>query len=171
MERTKLLTLAIIGLFLLNLLTIGYLVLKPGHPDGQPGAEGPVAVIIERLHFDTDQQTAYQTLVREHRSQVRALRDQSAQLFRDYYGLLESVQPDSLKASALSEQIAINQRELAQLNFTHFSQIKSLCRPNQLADFNRLVGDLSRLFGQQRPPRPTDGGPLGGSSENLPLRP
>lgn len=178
MERTKLLTLAIIGLLLLNLFTIGFIVLKPGlsfhpdHPPGPPGADGPATIIIERLHLDTDQQTAYRKLVRQHQHDVRTLREQSAQLFRNYYGLLESDHPDSTKANAFSQQIALNQREMAQLNFSHFNQIKALCRPGQRADFNRLVSDLSRLFGQQPRPRQFNaGGPPEGPPEDLPPRP
>jgi Spy/CpxP family protein refolding chaperone len=178
MERTKLLTLASIGLLLLNLLTIGFLVLKPGqavrpgHPPGPPGAEGPIAVIIERLQLDATQQAQYQQLVREHQHQARVLHEQSAQLFRDYYGLLESNHPDSAQATTLSQQIATNQQNMAQLNFTHFSQIKALCRPDQLANFNRLVSDLAKLFGQQpRPPRFDGDGPPEGPPGNLPPRP
>lgn len=178
MERTKLLTLAIIGLLLLNFLTIGFLVVKsghivhPGHPPGPPGAEEPATVIIRRLHFDEVQQTTYHQLVHEHQNQTRTLRDQSAQLFRDYYGLLESDAPDSAKANALSQQIAMNQRKMAQLNFTHFQQIKALCRPDQQTDFKQLVSDLAKLFGQQqRPPRPGGNMPPEGLPGNLPPRP
>jgi protein CpxP len=175
MERTKLLTFTSIGLLLLNLLTIGFLVLKPGqsrHPDHPPGAQEPARIIIRRLHFDSEQQAHYQELVHEHQKTVRALREQSTELFRDYYGLLASDRADSVQATALSQQIATNQRELAQLNFAHFSQIKALCRPGQKADFNELVADLSKLFGQQQhPPRPIGGGPPEGLPDDLPPRP
>lgn len=182
MERTKLLTLLSIGLLLLNLLTIGFLVFKPGqlprpdHPPGPPGANDPATIIIRRLHFDSNQQARYQELVHEHQNAVRRLREQSTELFQDYYGLLESDHPDPAQANTLSQQIATNQRELAQLNFTHFSQIRALCRPDQKANFNELVADLSKLFGQQqRPPRSNGSGPPEGPPEgppgNLPPRP
>lgn len=182
MERTKLLTLVSIGLFLLNLLTIGFLVFKsgrlgpPGHPPGPPGANDPATVIIRRLYFDSDQQAKYMELVRQHQADVRVLRDQSTQLFRDYYGLLKADRPNLTQINDLSRQIGINQQQLAQLNLAHFGQIKALCRPDQKVAFNELVADLSKLFGQeQRPPRPNGGGPPVGPPEgppdNLPPRP
>ncbi|GAB2550274.1 periplasmic heavy metal sensor [Spirosoma aerophilum] len=178
MERTKLLTLATIGLLLLNLLTIGYLVFKPGqlgppdHPPGRPGAEEPATVIIRRLHFDENQQARYMALVHQHQADVRVLRDQSTQLFWDFYGLLKADRPNLTQINDLSHQIGINQQQLAQLNLAHFGQIKALCRPDQKADFTELVADLSKLFGQQqRPPRPNGGGPPEGLPGNLPPRP
>lgn len=197
MERTKLLTVAVIGLLLLNLLTIGYLVLRPDErrgpgQNGPPGGGEPSTVIIERLQFDSLQQQQYAQLINAHQKQTRALSRQSVELFRAYYGLLEAVQPDTAQANSLSQQIAQNQRNQARLNFAHFEEIKRLCRPDQQAAFNQLVSELSRLFGRQQrparsgrgrppgdrpegPPSPDIGGPpedrLEGPPENAPHRP
>ncbi|MCX6214484.1 periplasmic heavy metal sensor [Spirosoma sp.] len=176
MERTKLLTFAVVGLLLLNLLTVGFLFFKPEQgPPGRPGAEGPAAVIIERLHLDASQQVRYRQLVKEHQEHTHTLNQKTAQLYRTYYGLLETPTYDARRANSLSQQIADNQRSIAQLNFDHFTQIKSLCRPDQQEDFNRLVSDLARLFGRQQRPlgqgRPGMGGPPPGAPEDLAPRP
>ncbi len=180
MERTKLLTIAVIGLLLLNLLTVGFLVVRPmpnrpphpDHPPGQSDTEGPETIIIERLHFDPTQQKQYHQLVIRHRSQARDLNGQMVQLYKSYYGLLASDQPDSVRANALSKQIATNQGAQAELNFDHFKQISALCRPDQQADFHRLVSDLSSLFDHsQHPPRPNAEGPPESAPENLPSHP
>lgn len=183
MERTKLLTFSVIGLLLLNLLTIGFITLKSGQFIGSeasrgPGAgrEEPARIIVERLHFDEAQQQQYRELVRQHQQQTRQLNDKSVQLFQAYYDLLTASQPDSAKQQALAQQIADNQRQMAEVNFAHFRQIKTLCRPDQQADFIQLVDELARLFGrQQRPPRGPGHEPPGerpdGPPENFPLRP
>lgn len=188
MERTKLLTIAVIGLLLLNTLTIGFMILK--RPPRLAGRDGtPSRVIIERLHLDASQRQQYRQLIEAHQQQTHALSDESAQLFREYYGLLTSEPTDTSRANALSAQIAENQRALAQLNFAHFQQLKQLCRPDQQAKFDQLVNDLSRLFGQQQRPRdpgnrppneppagrfdgpPQFDGPPGDRPENSPPRP
>ena len=182
MERTKLLTFAVIGLLLLNLLTISFLVLKsnpllrPDQPFKQPGGEGPARLIIDRLHFDEQQQQQYLEMARQHHDQTERLNVKSVQLFQDYYSLLTAAKLDSAKANLLSRQIADIQRQIARLNFTHFQAIKSLCRPNQQVYFTQLVGDLARLFGrQQQPPRHDHDGPPGehpdGPPENFPPHP
>ncbi len=177
MDRIKLLTVAVVGLLLLNGLTIGFLLLHPGQPPrpvraGPGGGDGPGRIISERLHFDARQEEQYQQLISAHRQQSRELADESVRLHHDYYDLLTANQPDTGRANALSRQIGDNQRALAQLNFAHFRQIKALCRPDQQADFVRLVDDLSRLFGRSpRPERPGPDRPPGGGPENGPPRP
>ncbi len=187
MERTKLLTVAVLGLLLLNLVTISFLLLRsrtqraPNRPI-PPDGDGPSRILIERLHFDSRQQQQYQTLIAAHQQQTRLLAEQSVQLYRDYYGLLEKTPPDTMQARALSSQIAQNQRAQAELNFAHFEEIKALCRPDQQPAFRALVSDLSRLFGRQpRRPRPNHNRPqVGrpdepgrpeGPPEHLPPRP
>jgi protein CpxP len=173
MERIKLLTFAVAGLILLNLATIGFLVFGPGggphsgRPNSPHGREEPARIIIARLRFDPNQQQAYQKLIDEHRKQVAILADQMKQLHEQYYSLLAATTSDLARQTALSQQIADNQKAQAALNFRHFEQIKALCRPDQQADFRVLASDLARLFGRQQPPRPGGGGP----PENFPPRP
>lgn len=167
MERTKLLTFAVIGLLLLNLLTIGFLFVKSDSSTGdnqQPGSSpddrGPARLIIERLHLDDQQRQEYVAMARQHHEITQRLNKESVRLFQAYYSLLTVEKPDSAKASALVRQITDIQRQIAELNFAHFQQIRALCRPNQQAYFTQLVGDLARLFGrQQRPPRRDQNGP------------
>ena len=171
MERTKLLTLAVIGLLLLNLFTIGYVALRSGpppHPDQPPGSGGPAALIIERLHLDARQQARYAELRDQHQQSLRSLNDEAVRLYGSYYGLLEADSLDPVRATALSQQLAQNQQAVAGVNLTHFQQLKALCRPNQQADFRRLVGDLAQLFG--RPPRPNRRD-TNGPAENFQDRP
>jgi protein CpxP len=177
MERTKWLTFAVIGLLLLNLATIGFLVFKPGggpqsRPGGgPPGREEPAAIIIARLHFDQNQQQAYRKLVDQHQKKMRILNEQMKQLHQQFYGLLAATSTDSVRKTALSQQIADNQKAQAELNFRHFEQIKTLCRPDQQADFKELASELARLFGRQQPPRFDPGRHPEGSPENFPPRP
>ena len=171
MERTKLLTVAVVGLLLLNLATVAFSWLhpnRPPHPErhsNPPPVGGPAMLIIERLHFDEQQQRQYLLLVDRHQQQMKVLNEQSAHLYGDYYDLLKAAQPDSIQASKLSEQIATNQQAIARINLAHFSQIKALCRTDQQAHFNRLVDDLAKLFNHQA--RPGDSQPLEGPPQNF----
>jgi protein CpxP len=177
MERTKLLTFTVVGLLLLDLVTISFLILKPGRPqppdprNGPGRSDEPATIIIKRLHFDPDQQRAYQKLVDQHQKQMRILNESMAQLHRDYYGLLAAVSPDMARQAVLSQQIADNQKAQAGLNFRHFEQIKALCHPAQQDDFRQLAGELARLFGRHRPPRAEGGRHPEGSPENFSPKP
>ncbi len=155
MTRIRLLTIAVIGLLLLNLGIISFLWLRPSvgpRPNRPPNGQGPAQLIIDRLHFDERQQAQYWQLVRQHQGPSFALTEESAALYQQYYQLLEAAQADTARASALSQQIAQHQRAIAELNFNHFAQIKALCRPDQQADFAGLVGDLTELFSRHNRP-------------------
>lgn len=156
MNQTRLLTWAVVGLLLLNLGTLGYLALRPhglhppgpGHP-GMPPPGSPATLIIDRLHFDEGQQARYRRLVRQHQQASAQLAEASTSLYQRYYKLLSQAWPDTAATQLLSRQIAANQQAVAELNFTHFAQIRALCRPDQLPAFVRLLDDLTQLFRDQ----------------------
>jgi periplasmic protein CpxP/Spy len=157
MNRTKLLTIAVIGLLLLNLGMIGVLFFtKPEFPmmDQGPRGEGPKKIIIERLHFDEQQQKEYELLVNEHKSKTQELHTASRAMHDELYLLLKSEPVDESKASSIIQSIADNQKSVEELNLNHFQKIKALCKPEQIKDFNLLVDDLGKLFAPKGPPRP-----------------
>jgi Spy/CpxP family protein refolding chaperone len=154
MSRTKLLTIVIVALLLLNLGTLGVLLFqKPGgHGKMPPPGEGPKMIIIERLKFDDEQQKQYEVLIDDHRKRTRELHDASHKLHKELYSLLSSETADRAKADSIILMIADNQKDLDNLNFDHFQQIRMICKPEQIRSFNELAEDLSELFGPKGPP-------------------
>ncbi len=157
MNRTKLLTIAVLGLLLINISTLCVLILHKPHrpPMGEvsiPPGEGPKRIIIERLHFDDAQQQQYQLLIDGHRKKMRELNDATRKLHDSLFTLLKDASIDQSKADTLMQQIAANQKQTDQLNFDHFQKIKSICKPEQLNDFNELVDELGALFAPKGKP-------------------
>jgi protein CpxP len=104
MNRTKLLTIAVIGLLLLNFGILGMMFMH--HPDGRPGGppppfgrpnEGPKMIIIERLHFDDAQQKQYEVIIKEHHSKTVELNDVSRSKRDELYSLLKNDLLDTAK--------------------------------------------------------------------------
>lgn len=159
MNRTKLLTIAVIGLLLINLGTLSVLIMhRPPHPPhGEmppPPGEGPRQLIIDRLHFDDAQQKQYQLLIDEHRKKTNELHEASRGMHNDLYSLLKAEPADKAKADSIMLQIADNQKAIENLNFDHFQKIKAICKPDQIEDFNELADELAELFGPKGPPPP-----------------
>ena len=157
MNRTKLLTIAVIGLLLINLGTLGVMMMHkpPRPPHGEmppPNGEGPKQMIIDRLHFDNAQQKQYQVLIDEHKKKTNELHDASKELHDQLFSLLKTDVVDKAKADAIIQQISDNQKAIDNLNFDHFQKIKSICKPEQVKDFNELAGELAGLFGPKDPP-------------------
>jgi protein CpxP len=158
MNRTKLLTIAVIGLLLLNSGILGMLFLNkpPRPPHGemlQPNGEGPKMIIIERLHFDESQQKQYQILIDEHRGKTKELNRASREMHDELFSLLKTENINKSKADSIIQQIADNQKAIEHLNFDHFQEIKSICKSEQVKDFEILVSELGELFAPKGAPR------------------
>lgn len=168
MNRTKLLTIAVVGLLVINLGTL-FLVFfnKPQHPphhgEGPPPphgrGHGPRDYMIDVLQFDEAQQKQFDLLIKDHRSKSDELNEINRELHTELYGLLKSDTINQRTMDVLTQKIAENQVATDKLNFSHFQQVKALCTPEQLKNFEELAGELSRLFGGPKggPPPPPPG--------------
>jgi len=141
MTKAKLAGIFATGLLLSNLLLIWYILRAPGH---RP-PEGPKRIIIEKLHFDQQQENRYEALIATHRQQVRSKEDEMFMLKNELYATLTSATTDSVK-QALMAQIGKKQSELEGIHYQHFEDLRSICRPDQLAHFSKLTEEIAELF-------------------------
>ncbi|CAN5402356.1 hypothetical protein BH10BAC1_BH10BAC1_01970 [soil metagenome] len=158
MNRTKLLTIAVIGLLLINLGTLAVMMMQkpPRPPHGDmppPRGEGPKQIIIDRLHFDVMQEKDYELLIADHKMQTKKLHDSSKELHDKLYSLLKGQGDKNNESDSLILEIANNQKSIENLNFSHFNAIKNICKGTQVEDFNKLVEELGMLFSPQGPSR------------------
>ncbi|MFT5386589.1 MAG: protein CpxP [Saprospiraceae bacterium] len=143
------LTILAIALFILNVGTISALILgKPKHPPGQEG-HGPKEVIIDRLKFDKAQVAQYQALIEKHKTQIEERETKLKSYKNELYQLLQS--GNKSKEDLLIQLIGSIQMEIEQINFSHFEDIKTICKPEQLENFNAFTADLARLFNKKPP--------------------
>jgi protein CpxP len=154
MEKTKLLTIAVIGLLLINLGTLGFLLLnnkqhRPPHGDRTE----PKEIIIEKLNLDKNQQSEYTKLIQWHRGEITRLDDNIRQAKNELYAQLNETETNSKTKDSLIAIINSNQNLIEQTHFKHFEDIKKLCRKDQMDDFNALTEELSRIFAP-KPRRP-----------------
>jgi protein CpxP len=159
MNRTKLLTIAVLGLLVINLSTLIFMFAnKPRHhhrPKGEQihQGEGPKKIIIERLNFDEGQQQQYEVIITEHRNKTKELNKRSRDLHDELYSLLKNNTIDKSITDSLIKTIAENQKAMENLNFDHFQKIKAICKDGQIENFNDFVLDLTHLFGPKNGPR------------------
>ncbi|WP_162128227.1 periplasmic heavy metal sensor [Flavobacterium phycosphaerae] len=151
MEKTKLLTIAVIGLLLLNLATLGFLFLNgpKGHRppmDGMHGRQKPREIIIEKLHFDIAQQKEYDRIIQWHQGEIRKLDQNIRQTKNELYSQLMQPEVNAKTKDSLIAVLNSYQKQIEQTHFKHFEDIKKLCHPNQREDFNDLTEELARIF-------------------------
>ena len=150
MNKIKLLTLAVIGLLLLNLATLSFLFLNA--PKGN--LHKPQEIIIEKLHFDENQPRQYKQIIQWHKGRIKDLDEKVKQAKENLYHLLLAQNVDEKKKDSLIFALANYQHDIEITHFKHFQEIKKICRNDQMQDYNDLTSELSKIFSQkQRPPR------------------
>lgn len=147
LTKTKFLQIAVAALLLLNLGTLAWF--RFGHRPPRPG-ESLKNRAIERLHFDTGQTAAYEKLIEQHRSAVRAKEAEILAAKKRLYAGLKG--GDFPEKDTLVLQIGQLQTEIEHIHFTHFQEMKNLCRPDQIADFQNFVDELSGFLSPPPPP-------------------
>lgn len=147
MNKTKLYGGIAIGLLIINLMLIGFMVTKGGKMGKHH--KGPKAEIIQRLHLDDDQIAALESAIDEHRSVMKTtevkIRAQKTALTR----LLKT--DDTHQSDSILQLISGFHQNIERGFFTHFLAIKSICRPDQMDDYNALVDDMNEVFFKRRP--------------------
>jgi hypothetical protein len=148
MEKTKLLTIAVIGLLLINLATLCFLFLNgpKGHRPSHEGKPMPKELIIEKLHFDANQQKEYDKLIQWHHGQITKLDDNIRQTKNELYSQLNQTEVNIKAKDSLIMLLNSYQKQVEETHFKHFEDIKKLCHKDQMGDFGELTEELGRIF-------------------------
>lgn len=150
MNKTKLLSVAVIALLVLNFGILGFLFLsKKYEPNGR---KMPREIVIEKLHFDENQIVEYEKIIKEHQNAIRNLDDSIRKTKNELYQLLNEEKINSAQKDSLYLKLANYQKQIETTHFNHFLEIKKLCKKEQLADYKNLTEELSKIFSHK--PRP-----------------
>lgn len=145
MSKNRFYIFVIVGLLISNLLLVAFVLMrKPPHHSG------PRDLIIKRLHFNEDQVKEYDELIRQHRMQIREKEHEIMDLKTQYYSLVKNNGQEN--EDSLVHKIGKVSMEKEKINFKHFQDIKKICHPDQIKNFNDLINDFESLF--NRPDKP-----------------
>ncbi len=151
MERERLLTIAVVFLFILNIAVVGFLFFrKPGPP---PPPE-LFKVIVRELELDESQQKTFFYLRDEHRDMIDDLDRKFKDTFEVYMNLLQQENPATTVHDSLENQMALIEKSKASITLQHFQKVKELCNDEQKKKFNALVPELTRYIARPRNQRP-----------------
>jgi len=140
MNKIKLL-IAVIAVLVISNGILLFMHLNRPNPKG----EGPKDYIIEKLHFDTQQAKIYERTIHQHRKAIHENEQEMNLLRNALYRQLASAEDSSNIDSVLS-LIAQQQEKAERINYNHFLEIKQICKPEQLKDFNELTQEIAQLF-------------------------
>ena len=113
--------------------------------------DGPKNFIIKQLDFDVNQIKTYEELIDQHRKDIRENDRKIQNLKKNLYSLL--LNENKQKADSLALEIGKIQTKIETIHFNHFLDIKALCKPNQINNFNMLSYELLEVFNHNKQPK------------------
>ena len=127
-------------LLISNLLLLGFIFFsKPPHPPR------PKHIIVKKLGFDKEQIAKYEALIKTHREAMFQLESKMKVSKNELYSSLSKNEDKPANDSLLAE-LGKTQMEIEKLHYQHFSEIKKICRKEQIPAFETLSGELVNLF-------------------------
>lgn len=168
MKQENLLKYGVWGLILLNIGLLSYIFLdrrKPHRRDFSP----PWMIFSERIGFDSQQQTSFDSLRTIHMTAVDSLRQASVPMRLQLFGLLDSAALDTTRFVSLLDSIAQNRREQELRTFEHFQSVRAICRPDQMDKFREALRDVSKFM--SKPPHHKGRDDRGKGDDNPPPPP
>jgi hypothetical protein len=158
-KREKILMFIILFLVLVNSATLILMWMnRPPFPPHHGRSGGPPdKIIIERLNFDEEQIKQFELIKKEHQLQMRNLHEESNQIHKKYFKLLESENVNDSIADFYEKQLANLTEKREEFTFIHFQKLKAICKPDQIKLFNEFVGELGKILAG--PPSPKHSGP------------
>lgn len=148
MNKIKLLQIGIVFLFLLNICLLLFIKI------GKPHLEiGPRDILIKKLHFDNQQINDYDKLINRHRKEIS---EAQSELMTHKQALYKMLNYENENKDSMMNVIAIDQSQIEKIHYTHFEQIKKLCRKDQLKYFDEFTTEIATLFSPKPPPKHRD---------------
>jgi hypothetical protein len=140
MNKKTLNRLLIAVLLITNLLLLGFIFFsKHPHPPG------PKHFIVKKLGFDREQIEKYEGLIKSHQEAMQKLESKMKASKNELYSSL-SKNEDKPANDSLLVELGKTQIEIEKLHYQHFSEIKKICRKEQIPAFEALTVELVNLF-------------------------
>ena len=160
MDKIKLLTYSVIGLLLLNVGIIVFLFFSRPNRNPEGNQRRHKEFISEKLHFDANQNEKYESIIPIYKDKIDSLDAINRKLKSGLYSQLKlQVVNSAIKDSIITLFLA-NQKQIEELHFKHFLDIKNICKASQLQYFNALTQELGKMFSNQNSkPHPPMGKP------------
>jgi Spy/CpxP family protein refolding chaperone len=177
-RNNKLLSTVIILLLVINATTIAFLMLRKDiHllPPPPKQSSGAFNFLVKELKLDSTQIKVYQNLKEAHKENVDALREELKNTKDSLFELLKQVELSDIKVQSKLDSIALLNKRIDEITFSHFKQVRSICSDTQKKKFDEIIAEAMRMQGPQRsqhqPPPPRNERERNGEPRDMPPPP
>jgi len=134
-----------IALAVLNVILVTFLFIKKSKKRIRPRE-----VVIEKLDFTPQQIERYDELITVHKANVKKS-GRSIQFAKQaLYNQLAMKEQNATVLDSLKDKISLAQRNIENIHYNHFLDIKKICRPKQQPAFDALTVEISQIFNPRK---------------------
>jgi periplasmic protein CpxP/Spy len=151
MEKTKLLTIAVLGLLILNFILLSFLWFGTGQERapqerlaGGRGQAKALEFLMNELHFDVQQRAICDSRLLKHRFLMDSLQNAHRMTHDRLFANLKI--GDTSGVFLLGEIQRQNEIEV----FSYFYAIRAVCKDDQKTHFDRILYDAMRMLKPRR---------------------
>lgn len=153
----------VVVLMLLNVASIGFFWFKNGpRNEDHKLHEKLTDFVVHQLNLDSNQQAAYQQLLKAHHEEMRVEDKLLRKAKDDFFDHINDATIDSTSIRLAAEAIGKEEATINTITLHHFLQLKAICNKEQQQKLESLLKDiLHRMKNSPPPPRRNEGGPEG----------
>jgi periplasmic protein CpxP/Spy len=152
MNKNKFLTYSVVALFIINIITLSFFFFKKDTRPNERNRPRPKEIIIDKLDFDKQQIESFDKLIKVHKSSIEALDHKIKDSKNNLYQQL-SISENQIVIDSILSTLNKYKSEIELIHFNHFLDIKKLCKPEQLDNYNDLTLELSKIFAPKGMPK------------------
>ena len=151
-EKSRLLWIAVISLLLINFFTLAFIWFHQPPRDHKPRSHGGVAgFLIHELKLSNDQVKKFDSLKEMHHEQVEKIQHDIRDLHKQFFDLIKTDVPDSLKVKSIADAMAARQKDIELITFSHFADVRKLCDVKQKEKFDDIIDEAMRMMAPKPP--------------------
>jgi periplasmic protein CpxP/Spy len=136
-----------ISVLLISNLTLAYYLTQKTKMNEE---NNPRNIIIQTLKFDDYQSAQLDQLIIIHKKEIRERNDQINTLKNSLYEMLPNDSQSEIKVDSITSKIGNIQKNIENIHFNHFLDIKRICHPTQHDAFIKLSSKLQKIFHAKR---------------------
>ena len=153
-STTKILTIAVILLLLVNIAMIIFMLNrgKRPHDSKNPRGKGndPFEMLAKELNMTEEQRSTHLKLRDEYFNSVRPLFDSVRTAKEEFFGLIKETNVNERLVDSFANRIAERQLAADKLTFEHFRRVRALYNPDQQKKYDELVIKMIQRSGNKK---------------------
>lgn len=150
MNKNTFFIIVITGLLISNILMFFYIGFVKKNNNPVPAR--PRDIVIEKLALSPEQINIYDELITVHRREIKTRNQEIIRIKNELYSTYLMKENEAAKDSLIQE-ILTTQKEIEQIHFNHFKDIKNICRKDQLIKCEEFFEEITSIYPQRPLPK------------------